>query len=285
MWSCPCRGGRTGRSSGGLRQKSSAFWDTCLPYIYKIRDNVFFHDKPPVNGRQLTADDMAANYERLLGIGRFAGQERSPVTFGTVLIPIESITATDELTFEIKLSQPLRDAHQRLFDDSHIYARPPETFDTLDDANTVIGTGPFIMDKFVSDTSVTFDRNPNYWKDDERFPGNRLPYVDRLVMLVMGEASQVDRGEASIAGPPEKQPGHAALPGHLPRCRTCGYATRVRSISPGRVVVRRRSSRSELATRQSIRRRLPRAGGRLLEGDRGGGRAQCDRGHSVLRKA
>ena len=175
-----------------------------LTYIYKIRDNVFFHNKPPVNGRQLTADDMAANYERLLAIGRFAGQERSPVTFGTVLIPIESITATDELTFEIKLSQPLRDAHQRLFDDSHIYARPPETFDTLDDANTVIGTGPFIMDKFVSDTSVTFDRNPNYWKDDERFPGNRLPYVDRLVMLVMGDEATrlaaLRSGQVDITG-------------------------------------------------------------------------------------
>ena len=158
-----------------------------LTYIYKIRDNVFFHDKPPVNGRQLTADDMAANYERLFGIGRFAGQEHSPAGFGTVLIPMESVTATDELTFEIKLSQPRPDTHQLLFNDLHIYARPPETFDTLDDANNVIGTGPFIMDEFVSGTSVTFDRNPNYWKDDERFPGNRLPYVDRLVMLVMGE--------------------------------------------------------------------------------------------------
>ena len=158
-----------------------------LTYIYKIRDNVFFHDKPPVNGRQLTADDMAANYERLLGIGRFAGQEHSPAGFGTVLIPMESVTAIDELTFEIKLSQPRPDTHQLLFNDLHIYARPPETFDTLDDANNVIGTGPFIMDQFVGGISVTFDRNPNYWKDDERFPGNRLPYVDRLVMLVMGE--------------------------------------------------------------------------------------------------
>ena len=146
-----------------------------MTYVYKIRDNVFFHDKPPVNGRQLTADDMAANYERLLAIGRFAGQERSPVGNGTILIPMESVTATDELTFEIKLSRPFRDTHRLLFDDLHIYARPPETFDTLDDANNVIGTGPFVMDEFVSGISVTFDRNPNYWKDDEKFPGNRLP--------------------------------------------------------------------------------------------------------------
>ncbi|MDE0449543.1 MAG: ABC transporter substrate-binding protein [Spirochaetaceae bacterium] len=103
------------------------------------------------------------------------------------LLPIESVAATDELTLMIKLSRPFRDTHRLLFDDPHIFARPPETFDTLDDANNVIGTGPFIMDEFVSGISVTFDRNSNYWKDDEKFPGNRLPYVDRLVMLVMGD--------------------------------------------------------------------------------------------------
>ncbi len=62
----------------------------------------------------------------------------------------------------------------------------------VDDANNVIGTGPFIMDEFVSGTSVTLSRNANYWKDDEKYPGNRLPYVDRLVMLMMGdEATRV----------------------------------------------------------------------------------------------
>ncbi len=158
-----------------------------LTYIYKIRDNVFFHDKPPVNGRQLTADDMAANYERHFGIGRFAGQEPAAFTWGTKLIPMESVTATDELTLEIKLSRPYEDTHRQLFDECQVYAYPPETFDMLGDANNVIGTGPFILDEFVSGTSVTFDKNPDYWKDDEKFPGNLLPYVDRLVLLMMGE--------------------------------------------------------------------------------------------------
>ena len=80
-----------------------------LTYIYKIRDNVFFHDKPPVNGRQLTADDLAANYDRRYGIGRFAGEDPAPFPFGTGGAPfaaLESVTATDELTLVFKLSQP-----------------------------------------------------------------------------------------------------------------------------------------------------------------------------------
>ena len=158
-----------------------------LTYIYKLRDNVFFHDKPPVNGRQLTADDMAWNYERLFGIGRFAGQEPAPHTWGTKSIPVESVTATDELTFEIKLSRPHADTYRQLFDDCHVRAFAPETFDTLDDPNKLIGTGPFTMVEADLGSSITYDRNPNYWKDDEKYPGNRLPYYDRIVVLTMGD--------------------------------------------------------------------------------------------------
>ena len=158
-----------------------------LTYIYKLHDNVFFHDKPPVNGRQLTADDVAWNYERLFGIGRFAGQEPAPQPWGTKSIPIESVTVTDELTFEIKLSRPWADTHRALFDDCHIRAFAPETLDTLDDPNKLIGTGPFTMVEADLGSSITYDRNPNYWKDDEKFPGNRLPYVDRIVVLTMGD--------------------------------------------------------------------------------------------------
>ena len=190
-----------------LRGNLAESWDhpDPLTYIYKIRDNVFFHDKPPVSGRQLTADDMAANYDRLFGIGRFAGQE--PVgghSWGTNQIPVESITATDELTFVVKLSKPYEDTHRQLLDDCHIRAYPPEIFDMLDDANNVIGTGPFLMDEFVSGTSVTFDRNPNYWKDDEKYPGNRLPYADKLVMLMMGDETTriaaLRSGQVDITG-------------------------------------------------------------------------------------
>ena len=191
-----------------------------------------------MNGRQLTADDMAWNYERLFGIGRFAGQEPAPHTWGTKSIPVESVTATDELTFVIKLSRPYADTYRQLFDDCHVRAFAPETFDTLDDPNKLIGTGPFTMVEADLGSSITYDRNPNYWKDDEKYPGNRLPYVDRIVALTMGDeatrlaalrSGQVDFiGESGVAriashpkrgGPPEKQPGHAGLVDRVPKRR------------------------------------------------------------------
>ena len=88
---------------------------------------------------------------------------------------------------EIKLSQPFPTTHFTMFQDCLVRAYPPETFDMLDDPGNVIGTGPFIIDEYVSGVSMTFDKNPDYWKDDEKFPGNRQPYVDRLVLLMTAD--------------------------------------------------------------------------------------------------
>ena len=172
-----------------------------LTWVFKIRDNVFFHDKPPVSGRQLTADDMATNYDRRYGIGRFAGKE--PASWGATL-PFESVTAIDKLTLEIKLSQPHEGTLAALLDDCQDKVYAPETFDMLDDANNVIGTRPFMVDEFVSGTSITFDRNPNYWKDDEKYRGNRLPYADKLVLMMMSDEATrlatLRSGQIDISG-------------------------------------------------------------------------------------
>ena len=174
-------------------QRSQLSLDIRIPYyIYHFRDDVFFHDKPPVNGRQFTAEDMAANYRRLKSLGEFADKGPSALTFTTGAIPFESVTATDKLTMEIKLSEPFPTTHFTMFQDCLVRAYPPETFDMLDDPGNVIGTGPFIIDEYVSGVSMTLDKNPDYWKDDEKFPGNRQPYVDRLVLLMTAdEATRV----------------------------------------------------------------------------------------------
>ncbi len=48
----------------------------------------------------------------------------------------------------------------------------------LDDWHHAIGTGPVLLEDFISDGSATLIKNPNYWGYDERNPQNKLPYVD-----------------------------------------------------------------------------------------------------------
>ena len=60
-------------------------WETpdALTIIVHIRQGVHWHDKPPMNGRELTADDIVYNYHRLTGTG--SGFTEPPARFGTIL--------------------------------------------------------------------------------------------------------------------------------------------------------------------------------------------------------
>ncbi len=109
--------------TGNLAKSWSQPDDTTI--VFKIREGIHFHDKAPVNGRELVADDLAYNYQRLLGIGRFAGKDKAPQTFGILALPIESVEATDKTTLVVKLKQPRFGALQQLFDDCHGYVYAP----------------------------------------------------------------------------------------------------------------------------------------------------------------
>ena len=41
-----------------------------------------------------------------------------------------------------------------------------------------------MMTGWTKDSSRTYERNPDYWGYDEKYPENRLPYIDRLRGLV-----------------------------------------------------------------------------------------------------
>jgi len=55
----------------------------------------------------------------------------------------------------------------------------------INDWHHAIGTGPFILTDFVSGSSATLVKNPNYFGHDERYPQNQLPYVDNLSVLII----------------------------------------------------------------------------------------------------
>ena len=55
----------------------------------------------------------------------------------------------------------------------------------LNDWHHAIGSGPFILNDFISDSSLTLVRNPNYWGHDERYPQNQLPYLDKINILII----------------------------------------------------------------------------------------------------
>ena len=74
-------------------------------FIVKVRQGVHWHDKPPMNGRELTAEDVAWTYRRIGGLLDW----KPEYTYALRNFPWESIEATDRYTVEFKLTEPRLD--------------------------------------------------------------------------------------------------------------------------------------------------------------------------------
>ena len=57
------------------------------------------------------------------------------------------------------------------------------------DWSNLVGTGPYELTDVVQGSSLKWTRVPNYWGFDEKFPQNRLPYIDEINALIMLESA------------------------------------------------------------------------------------------------
>ncbi|MCY4484223.1 MAG: ABC transporter substrate-binding protein [Spirochaetaceae bacterium] len=167
-----------------------------LTSIFKIRDGVFWHDKAPVNGRQLTAHDVAYSWQRLLfGVdGGESSPDCRPGGFDICNIKWESVTATDDSTVEFKLQEPSVTAFSRMLVAEHGYIVAREVVDEfgdIQDWRNVTGTGPYQLTDVVEGSSWTYTKIDDYWGFDPKFPDNRLPYADTIEFLVVNDPTAI----------------------------------------------------------------------------------------------
>jgi len=155
--------------------------------IGHVRKGIKWQNKPPVNGREFTAYDMQAHYDRLMGTGG-GFTEPAPMYIGMSPPYFEKATATDKYTVVFKFSRPTGSGLIGLVD--------PFAFNTieapewvaqgdLENWKNAVGTGPWILTNYVEGSSMTFKRNPEYWGHDQRYPENQPPYADELSVLMI----------------------------------------------------------------------------------------------------
>ena len=163
-------------------------WETpdATTIIAHIRSGVHWHDKAPMNGRELTAADVEFNYHRLYGLG--SGFTEVSAVAGGVEEFLESVTATDDSTVVFKLSRPDVEALPRILDEWVSWVYPPEVIrqhGDITDWRNLVGTGPMELTDVVEGASMKWTKAPNYWGFDEKFPQNRLPYVDEINAVIL----------------------------------------------------------------------------------------------------
>ena len=157
-----------------------------LTYVFKLRKGVRFHAKPPVNGRELTADDVIYSIERFRTVKGNAN--------AYMLSSVDKVEAPDKYTVKVTLKEPyvwLLD----MFANSHavpIIAREVvDKYGDLKRPESLIGSGPWMLDSYRPNVGMTFVRNPAYF-----IPG--LPYIDKVEVFV--DEDNASRMAAFLAG-------------------------------------------------------------------------------------
>lgn len=138
-----------------------------LVYTFRLRRGVRFHDKPPVNGRELTSDDVVWSLERMLA--------DDPENIKRDLFSvIKSYAAPDRYTVRITLAEPFAPLLDNL---ATVFASIVPRAD-IDYKREAIGTGPFTLDAFVRGARYVYKRHPNYYERGK-------PYLDEIVIHIL----------------------------------------------------------------------------------------------------
>jgi peptide/nickel transport system substrate-binding protein len=140
-------------------------------YVFKLRKGVRWHNKPPVNGRELTADDVKWSYERFLTIKGNGNRY--------LLEAVEKIDAVDKHTVRFTLKEPNAWFIDQLASTATwIVAKESiEKHGDMKKPEAVIGTGPWMLERYDPGTRLTYARHPNYF-----MPGQ--PYADGVDVTI-----------------------------------------------------------------------------------------------------
>lgn len=154
-------------------------WETPddTTYIFHLRQGVKWHNKPPVNGRELVAEDVKFSFDRFLTVP--GNPERQ------LLESVDRVEVVDRYTVKFLLKEPFVWLLDILANAMCVWIVAPEVAQQYGDfkkVETAIGTGPFLLESYEPNVKTIFKRNPDYFRQG-------LPYIDAVEWLVVQDES------------------------------------------------------------------------------------------------
>ena len=182
--------------SGEPQPNLAESWDVSadgLTWTFYLRRDVVWHD-----GEPFTAADVEFTFNEIIYNEDIPTSTRATFNFRLLdddgnwqQVPM-TVMAIDDYTVQfvlpVSFAPFLRSMNTAIFP-RHILQTHVEggtfadVWDVSADPAEVIGTGPFLIDQYVAGERVAFRRNPDYWMTDA--DGNRLPYLDRIVQVIV----------------------------------------------------------------------------------------------------
>src|SRR2546425_1077950 len=135
-------------------------------YVFHLRKGVKWQNKPPLNGRELVAEDVKFTYDR------FRTESGNPNRY--MLDPVDRIEVVDRYTIKFLLKEPYVWLVHALAYPWSTWIIAPEVvqqFGDLKKPESAIGTGPFLLEHYEPNVKAVFKRHPDYFRTGQ-------PYVD-----------------------------------------------------------------------------------------------------------
>src|SRR3989454_12837216 len=130
--------------------------------VFHLRKGVRWQNKPPVNGRELTAEDVKFTYDR------FLTEKGNPLRY--LLDPVDRVETVDRYTVRFRLKEPFVWLVNVLANPTGTWIIAPEVvqhFGGLKTPQSVIGTGPFMLERYEPNVKTVFKRHPAYFLKDQ----------------------------------------------------------------------------------------------------------------------
>ena len=141
-------------------------------FVFKLRKGVKWQPKPPVNGREFTADDVVYSVQRFRTVTGNAN--------AYMLKSLDKVEAVDKHTVRFTLKEPYAwflDVLANPMAVVMVAKECVEKFGDLKKPEATVGTGPWMFDSYRPNVGMTLVRNPNYFVAG-------LPFIDKVEIFV-----------------------------------------------------------------------------------------------------
>ena len=153
-------------------------------FRFELRQGVTFH-----NGDPFTAQDVANTIEMARELG--AGSQG-----GSFWAPVESVNIIDDHTIELTLASVRVDFYFNLaMPAAGILNR--RAIEADDEQGFWVGTGPYMVENFVPNDFILFQRNHDFWNDELNIQTERMTL--RFVPEMSARTIRMQRGESQLS--------------------------------------------------------------------------------------
>jgi len=186
-----------GKLGGAFAEK----WEQPDPQtlVLHLRQNNFWQNKAPVNGRQTTADDIKYHIDRNKGGVLLDGVTKDPnfYRFADYQI-VDTCTVTDANTVTVKFKQPAP-LFLNLLAQSYEVVQAPEAVKQFEakysqfNQDQIMGTGPYVLTLFNPDGHLNFKKYDKFSGKTYLDGVQQVPlFTDQTALQAAFEQKQVD---------------------------------------------------------------------------------------------